>query len=652
MPKNTDIPSHYILYHGADQPLPQMIPLRAGPLSLLYDNGDLRYIRIGEHEILRRIYVAVRDHNWGTIPAALYDVAIEARVDSFTIHYVAHHQQGVIDFSWAAVIEGAPDGTIRFSFDGEAHSTFQRNRIGFCVLHPMDCAGVSCTVEQADGRLADGKFPELIAPHQPFFNMTAITHDVLPGLQAEVRFEGDVFEMEDQRNWTDASYKTYCTPLGLPFPVTVQAGDHIRQAVTLRLVGAVPELAADKAALTITFGKRVHALPPIGLALASHGESLTDKEIQRLRALKPGHLRVELRLNEPDMEIWLRRAAGEGQALQMRLEMALFVTDEAETELTLLRKLLDDIQPAVSHFIVHHQGEKSTQAAWTRLAREILGDYNGGTAIGGGTAAFFAELNRERPPASGMDFVVYSINPQVHAFENADLTETLAAGGATVETALDFSGGKSIFVTPVTLKMRFNPNATGPEPETLPGELPPQVDARQMSLYGAGWTLGSIKYLAESGAARLTYYETTGWLGVMERETGSPLPEQFPSLAGGVFPLYHVLADLAEFAGGDIVQARSTEPLAVDALLLNRDTSWLLLANFTAERQRVSLPDVRGAIHVRFLDETTVIEAMRDPEGWRGQAGTPVMAGDDGLTIDLLPYAVARLDWADREEGL
>lgn len=29
-------------------------------------------------------------------------------------------------------------------------------------------------------------------------------------------FEGDVFEMEDQRNWTDASYKTYCTPWGCP----------------------------------------------------------------------------------------------------------------------------------------------------------------------------------------------------------------------------------------------------------------------------------------------------------------------------------------------------------------------------------------------------------------------------------------------------
>ena len=39
--------------------------------------------------------------------------------------------------------------------------------------------------------------------------------------------------MEDQRNWTDASFKTYCTPLARPFPVPVQAGDRVDQRVAL-----------------------------------------------------------------------------------------------------------------------------------------------------------------------------------------------------------------------------------------------------------------------------------------------------------------------------------------------------------------------------------------------------------------------------------
>jgi hypothetical protein len=70
------------------------------------------------------------------------------------------------------------------------------------------------------------------------------------------------------------------------------------------------------------------------------------------------------------------------------------------------------------------------------------------------------------------------------------------------------------------LKPRFNAVATGPEPEPAPGELPKPVDARQMSLFGAAWTLGAIARLAQSEAARLTFYETTGWRGVMETGDG------------------------------------------------------------------------------------------------------------------------------------
>ena len=56
------------LLSGTDKPEPPQVRLRAGPLSLFYDNGDLRYIRLGEYEVIRRIYAAVRDRNWRTIP--------------------------------------------------------------------------------------------------------------------------------------------------------------------------------------------------------------------------------------------------------------------------------------------------------------------------------------------------------------------------------------------------------------------------------------------------------------------------------------------------------------------------------------------------------------------------------------------------------
>ena len=62
-------------------------------------------------------------------------------------------------------------------------------------------------------------------------------HEVTQGVRAELRFAGDLFEMEDQRNWTDGSFKIYGTPLSLPFPVEIRAGDRVRQRVTMSLEG-------------------------------------------------------------------------------------------------------------------------------------------------------------------------------------------------------------------------------------------------------------------------------------------------------------------------------------------------------------------------------------------------------------------------------
>ncbi len=55
--------SQNALYYGKEDLLPEQIRLRAGPLSLIYEQGDLRYIKLGDREVLRWVYVAIRDHN-------------------------------------------------------------------------------------------------------------------------------------------------------------------------------------------------------------------------------------------------------------------------------------------------------------------------------------------------------------------------------------------------------------------------------------------------------------------------------------------------------------------------------------------------------------------------------------------------------------
>jgi len=640
-----------VLYYGVDAPLPEQIPLRAGPLSLVYEAGDLRYIRLGEREILRRVYVAIRDRNWGTVLPRLSNLKKEMGRDSFRISYDAENQQGDIDFFWKGTIIGAADGTITFTMDGEARSTFLRNRVGFCVLHPIrECAGQPCVVEHSDGKREQATFPRYISPHQPFQDMRSISHEALPGVTAEVRFEGDIFEMEDQRNWTDASYKTYCTPLRLPFPVELKAGTKLSQSITLNLKGAVPtpQAEADDKVITFTIRDAMPvAFPRLGLGMATHGQALSQRAIERLRALHLAHLRVDVDLTQTSFEAQLHRATAEAGELQVPLEIAVFLSDAAESELQNLRSILDQLKPAVAAWLIFHVAEKSTSEKWVKLARQTLADFDPLAMMGAGTNAYFAQLNRGRPVAGAWNLVNYSINPEVHAFDNASMAENLEGQASTIESARQFVGSAQIAVTPVTLRPRFNPDATGPQPAPAPGELPSQVDVRQMSLFGAGWTAGSIKYLAESGVYSVTYHETTGWRGVMETESGSLNPTKFQSLPGAVFPLYHVLADVGEFASGKVLPSTSSTPLTVDGLVLRKGNKLrIVLVNFTDQKQdvRVGAANLGNSLLLKSLDETCVEMAMTSPESFRKEPGHELKIIRHQVEIKLRPYAITRID--------
>ena len=153
-----------------------------------------------------------------------------------------------IDFRARVTLTGESGGRIVFDFDGESFSEFERNRIGICVLHPATAKGAPVTIMHTDNTTESGTLPDTILPHQPFFDISAIRHTAASGLECEIAFSGDTFEMEDQRNWLDASFKTYSTPLALPMPVRIMPGDRVRQSVTLTphiVAGVAPGMAAN-----------------------------------------------------------------------------------------------------------------------------------------------------------------------------------------------------------------------------------------------------------------------------------------------------------------------------------------------------------------------------------------------------------------------
>ncbi|MBM3878434.1 MAG: hypothetical protein FJ387_01755 [Verrucomicrobia bacterium] len=595
------------LTYGQPEPPSCLAPLRAGPLTMLYDpsTGFVRRIKLGEREVLRGIYAAVRDRNWGTPPGVVRETLRDVKAQSFRIEFESVHRQGDIHFVWHGSLCGAADGTLRYDFDGAAKTAFLRNRIGFCVLHPIrECAGAPARQRRADGRAVAGRFPESINPQiigrGSFQDLAGLAHEVGGGLWAELEFEGDVFEMEDQRNWTDASFKTYCTPLGLAFPVAIAEGSRIRQAVTLRLAGAtqVPTSGGEVVSqpsgmLTLEIPEApTTRLPAVGLGIASHGEPLDPHEVSALSELGPAHLRLDLRLATTSWPTRLEQAAAEAEQMGARLELAVHLPRQGEVEADNVARAMGRHASSLARVLALREGEAATSPATLLRVRALLRGAD--VPVGAGSDCNFCELNREqglgRLAAKEADFLFWSINPQVHASDHLSVMETLEAQAATARSARAFARGRPLAVTPVTLKQRFNPVATGPAPAPASGELPPQVDPRQLSHFGAAWTLGSLVAWATAEVESVTWYETTGWRGVMERVTGSPLPNQFPSTAGGVFPLFHVLASLSgrkRWAGVAAIQLAELAGLALfDS---HQALQRVLLANLSAGVQQVRI---------------------------------------------------------------
>ena len=231
--------SRAMLLYGTEQPAPPPRVLRAGPLTAELEAGNLRYIRFGGAEMIRAISFLVRSSAWATFAPEIADLAIAEAAGHFRVTYRATIRDGEAALHYDASIEGRADGSLRFAAVAVPETDFVTCRTGFVVLHPIaGVAGMPAEIEHADGAIEHGRFPALIDPVQPMLNLRALTHGFAPGARVTCRMEGDVFEMEDQRNWTDASYKTYSRPLALPWPYTLAQGKGLSQSVTLTVHGS------------------------------------------------------------------------------------------------------------------------------------------------------------------------------------------------------------------------------------------------------------------------------------------------------------------------------------------------------------------------------------------------------------------------------
>ncbi len=619
-----------------DKPL----QVAAGPVALTITGGAVRWVRLDGIEIVHGIYGAVRDADWGTIEPRFESYEAATRDEAFEVRFRAAcvREADGIDFAWTGTITGSPEGTIRFDLDGVARRPFVTARIGLCVLHPLRLSGHRVQVTTLFGELR-GMFPELVTGYMPFSNIREIRQDLGGRRETRIQFAGDVFQTEDQRAFTDASFKTFSRPLELPQPYVIDAGSPVRQSVTI----TIPRFPTTNR--SVTGGRRPsrtatlrlaagpgRPFPAVGTGLAPADVELTPDVEQAVRRLGLAHLRAMIPVADEDAVGAVRRAFGAAQQAGCALEAVLVASPTDKGLEALLTEITASAVP-VARIVAIDPAGHATPAALAARVRGALNAVGLRAPLAGGSRGYLYQLVAQGVPAELVDEVVFPTNPQVHAFDEASILETIDTLPVTVHTAATLAGGKPVVVGPVSLKALFNPDQVGPVQPLAPGALPDRYDARQTTEFAAAWTLGSAAALAGAGVAAMTLHEAAGWAGLVAAPHRD-LPGM-PAPTGTWLPVGEVTSALAELAGAEMLTVRTPGGWAATAVQLAPEQVRLLVANLRPRPGRLSIrPPQRlsTALTGRVLTVDIAGRCHWEPMGTLGSV------------VELPAYGVAVID--------
>ena len=186
---------------------------------------------------------------------------VEDGGDHFTIHLIAACKLDKVDYAWDATVTGTADGKIAFAATGTTNADFASNRIGLCVLYGApSLKGQTFEAFEQSGPAVKGDFPLLVGSPsklvaQRYQSLRYTTGD---GTQVSCTVSGATFDMEDQRNWGDSSYKAYA-PLRYQYP-NLKQGQKQQQTMTLAVTNATAAASPEPLRLKVS-STRLGKLP-------------------------------------------------------------------------------------------------------------------------------------------------------------------------------------------------------------------------------------------------------------------------------------------------------------------------------------------------------------------------------------------------------
>jgi hypothetical protein len=151
-----------------------------------------------------------------------------------------------------------------------------------------------------------------------------------------------------------------------------------------------------------------------------------------------------------------------------------------------------------------------------------------------------------------------------------------------------------------------------------------------------------LKYLSEAGVNGCTYFETVGERGLYQGENSSRWPVEFPSVAGMVFPLFHIFKFILVNKSFKLIKSQSTQPLFIDSIVLRDGLNIkVVLVNFTASHQMVEILGGLDNWNVKSLDIDSFALSVSYPEWLNNETGKKIIMRNN---LSLSPFSISFID--------
>src|SRR5262249_37496665 len=276
-------------------------------------------------------------------------------------------------------------------------------------------------------------------------------------------------------------------------------------------------------------GTAATRMPLIGLRATAQWLTEAEAALDLLRPVRPQLVsgRIDPRAGHGVQEIKRYGALAEALGAGLMLELVVPARRDPSLELGEFAAQLRDSSVRPESIAVALAEDRIRQepgappplallGAVYRAAREALPDQT----IGGGTFAFFTELNRNWPPLGLIDYVTHMVSSVVHAADDRSIMENLDSIRHIGATVRAFAGKMPHRVVASAIGLETGPGGDpAPNPENRRTAMA-RMDPRQRGLFGAAWTLASIGEWARGGVAAVTPAALAGEFGAVY----GPLP--------------------------------------------------------------------------------------------------------------------------------